>query len=277
MTFEENKSFKTTINRRFTSPLRTIYQEVSEKTLNIHKDDVWADTIDSTPATAVGAGVAESYVQQILTPDPVYSNNAFFFMVDSGAFVAGVDDYDTGIANNALRKDFISEKYGTSYKAILYDFNGNMIGETDPIDWFFDYVTGVLYVENPGTYTTPYKLTVYRYTGSFIGSGGSGSSKLNITDRNLTASLTTSDGDLACATAISETPEADSGVRVYINSVRVSCGNTVNDYCYFSADGGTTPRAFGSEQAGDLLYWNGSVAEYELETDDFITFDYIEA
>jgi len=201
-----DKSFKATINKKFTTPNRTLYQEESGKTLNIHKTDVWADTISSVPATAIANGIAELFTQQVLTPDPIYNANVFHFMIDSGAFVAGVDSYSVGIANNAQRTDFISEKYGNSYKTLLYDNSGNLIGETDSIGWFFDYVTGVLHIDSPALYSTPYKITTYRYTGSTISSTGGVAKKLNRTDRNLTASATSTNGDLACSTAISNTP-----------------------------------------------------------------------
>lgn len=271
MSYQTDKSFKTNINKRFTTPDRKIYQEKSEKTINVHLEDIWKGSISETPSTSVSDGIAELYTLQVLTPDPIYSNNVFFFMVDSGSFTAGVDDYETGISNNALRKDFISDKYGSEYKVQLYDFNDNQISETDPIEWFFDYTTGVLYIDSPDTYQTPYKLTVYRYIG-----GVATAPKLDITDRNLIANVTVLDGDLATNTGITNAPQLDSGVRVYINTMRVPCGNTGNDFCYFSNDGGTTAKAFGNESQGDLLYWNGSIAGYELDTADLITFDYIE-
>lgn len=45
--------------------------------------------------------------------------------------------------------------------------------------------------------------------------------------------------------------------------------------CYFSADGGTTAKALGHVTVGDHLYWNGSVAGYQLAVSDLITFLYI--
>jgi hypothetical protein len=53
----------------------------------------------------------------------------------------------------------------------LFDNAGNQIFPTDAIDWFFDYVTGILFVQDPGGYSTPYKITVYQYTGKTLTSG----------------------------------------------------------------------------------------------------------
>ena len=41
-----------------------------------------------------------------------------------------------------------------------------------------------------------------------------------------------------------------------------------------SADGGTTAKTVANIAAGDTLYWMGSIAGYELETDDDIDIDY---
>jgi hypothetical protein len=44
---------------------------------------------------------------------------------------------------------------------------------------------------------------------------------------------------------------------------------------YFSGDGGTTKRIYGEAVKDDLLYWVGSVAKYELDTNDLIDFVYL--
>jgi hypothetical protein len=90
---------------------------------------------------------------------------------------------------------------------------------------------------------------------------------------NMAGLVTTSDGDLACNTAIIDSPT--SIVNVYINGLIVDVGNGVNDMCYFSNDSGITKRAKGTEQQGDYLYWLGSVAEYQLDTTDEIDFIYL--
>ncbi len=95
-----------------------------------------------------------------------------------------------------------------------------------------------------------------------------------LTNKNMTASVTASDGDAACATAIAAAPALGGYVGVRVNGVhvQVSNGNKTLD-CYFSGDGGTTARATGAIAAGDLLYWVGSVAGYQLDASDKIDFD----
>lgn len=100
-------------------------------------------------------------------------------------------------------------------------------------------------------------------------------------NKSMTASTTTADGQLACATAVATTPTSPSaaggGVAVRVNGVSyfVGDGTKVGVDCYFSADGGVTPRALQAVAAGDLLYWNGSVAQFQLAAaTDRIDFDY---
>lgn len=87
-------------------------------------------------------------------------------------------------------------------------------------------------------------------------------------------SATTSDGDTT-GIQITYTPFNDSEVKVTVNGLQVDLGNGAKDEaCYFSADGGTTARAIADIAANDTLYWMGSVAGYQLETDDEIDLRY---
>ena len=68
---------------------------------------------------------------------------------------------------------------------------------------------------------------------------------------------------LACLTGVTDPPVGWVGVAV--NGVLYEPGDgTTNAPCYFSNDGGTTPKAQGSIQVGDLLYWNNTVAGFSL-------------
>jgi hypothetical protein len=64
-------------------------------------------------------------------------------------------------------------------------------------------------------------------------------------------------------------------VSVEVNGIEANVGDGAKDEaCYFSVDGGATARAMADIEAGDTLYWNGSIAGYELETDDDIDISY---
>ena len=82
--------------------------------------------------------------------------------------------------------------------------------------------------------------------------------------------VTSSDGD-ATGVFISHTPFGDSLVQVSANGLGVGVGDGVKTLsCYFSVDGGTTARAMADIEGGDQLYWNGSIAGYELDSGDLL-------
>lgn len=90
-------------------------------------------------------------------------------------------------------------------------------------------------------------------------------------DKEITASVTTSDGDQAFAGSISNTPADDCYVGVMINGAMQVLGDGVKTKdCYFSNDGGTTARSISAIASGDTLHWNGTVAGYELAATDTI-------
>lgn len=93
-------------------------------------------------------------------------------------------------------------------------------------------------------------------------------------DLNQTANITSADGDFTGAT-ISNTPYNDSNVQILINGISVNLGDGVkNQACYFSADGGATARPIADIEQSDALYWNGSIAGYELDGSDEIDIIY---
>ena len=105
--------------------------------------------------------------------------------------------------------------------------------------------------------------------------GSGGVSEVGVPFKEESApSATTADEDTTGIT-ITYTPFNDSEVKVTVNGLACDLGNGAkNEAAYFSADGGTTARAIADITAGDTLYWMGSVAGFELETDDEIDLRY---
>lgn len=96
----------------------------------------------------------------------------------------------------------------------------------------------------------------------------------SITNKNMPALLTNSDGSLATNIVLLDQPVSGSGVSVTINGVNIPCGKKITDACYFSPDG-VYKRTKGNERVDDKLYWIGSIAGFELAISDFIDFTYI--
>jgi hypothetical protein len=95
---------------------------------------------------------------------------------------------------------------------------------------------------------------------------------------DLPALLTTADGQKAISFTLGSTPIDNSYIMVDVNGKLETVGDaSTTKVFYFSGDGGTTPRSFnslnpnGQVQSGDELFFNGSVAGYELDVTDRIS------
>jgi len=86
-------------------------------------------------------------------------------------------------------------------------------------------------------------------------------------NRDMQAATTVTDNSVACVTPMLATPPPHAWLQVQINGIAVRIGNGTRAAvpCYFSGDGGLTARATGGITVGDLLYWNGSVAGFQLD------------
>ena len=97
----------------------------------------------------------------------------------------------------------------------------------------------------------------------------------SVNNKFMTASITTADGDVACSTGMLSTPSGGSYVKVIVGGDCPEVGNGVKTKdCYFSGDSGATARAFNAVITGDKLYWNGSIAGYQLAATDRVSFEF---
>lgn len=106
---------------------------------------------------------------------------------------------------------------------------------------------------------------------------------MTVSDKFLTSETTVVDGDIATLSTISETPVNGCYVEVKINGVEYEVGDGVSTKACYFADPltPTIPRGFlstnpnGQVQVGDSLYWNGSVAGFELIAGQRVSLNYI--
>ena len=90
------------------------------------------------------------------------------------------------------------------------------------------------------------------------------------------APLATSGDYATTGIAITYTPNGGR-VSVNINGIEYEVGDGVRTKdCYFAVagGGGAAARAFSAIIATDVLYWNGVIAGFNLETDDIVDLDY---
>lgn len=86
---------------------------------------------------------------------------------------------------------------------------------------------------------------------------------------------TTVDGSLASNQTVSATPVPGTEIEVLYNGreMDVGIGTKSGVTCYFSSDGGVTAKS--TIAIGDRLYWNGSVAEFQLDTLDKLEISFL--
>jgi len=182
-------------------------------------------------------GVLTATGNRILVKNQTLSQNNGIYLANSSAWTRTLDDINAGILIP------ISEG-GTNAS------NSWELTTLDPIS--LD--------------TTP--LTFVYYAGIKTTTG-------TINNKNMSGLTTTSDFNQACSIALVEPPARGGNIQVLINGLSTSVGNGVkNNSCYFSNDGGITAKTFALMSAGDLLYWVGSVAGYQISTSDKIDFLY---
>jgi hypothetical protein len=93
-------------------------------------------------------------------------------------------------------------------------------------------------------------------------------------NKNHTPSVT-SGNEQTTGISISGTPANDGYVGVSVNGVWYNVGDGSKSLdCYFSADSGSTAKSISSITVGDVLYWNGVISGFNLDTDDRISLHY---
>ena len=169
-----DKSFRALINKEFTTTAKAFYEEFGANTININTSEVWNQSVSSTPATAVSAGVAR-YLEDFTLSPLVGFTTSVFYLVSGSGFTTGSTVNRGTINESLLQRNLISDKYGADYAVVLKDNTGDIVPATDNIDWVFDYQTGILSIQDPGegSYSTPYKVSVYQYVGTFLDSAES--------------------------------------------------------------------------------------------------------
>lgn len=91
-------------------------------------------------------------------------------------------------------------------------------------------------------------------------------------DRDAASAATTGNGQDTVVN-ITSAPKGD--VLVLLNGIKQVLGDGVKTKdCYFSVDSGTTARAISAIAAADSLYWNGTVAGFDLDASDKIDLVY---
>lgn len=87
----------------------------------------------------------------------------------------------------------------------------------------------------------------------------------------------TSGNDYDTGLTVISTPTGSGVFHVFVNGVRVVVGNgSKTEDCYFTGDAGVSARSWGAIADGDAFYWNTTIAGYDLDVNDRVTFLYLD-
>lgn len=283
-----NIAIKHLIGKAQTDSNKSAANEAEGIFFNVSSDYVFTSNINFYPTSAITEFVAELISGATLTLDATSNGHAYFATYPSWH-----------LKNGQRIVNAIPPSYGYLYEAKVYNGSSVQIPVGDQRAWFYQYQDGIFFQESGSTESyggsslgAPTTITLYGYIGQnltetlsglTIGVSNAAIQMLNNTNKNMTANVTytgnTNIGYLATASSLSGNIVAGSNIRVFVNGIEVSCGNSVSDICFFSFDNGlttnfTNARVPGTEQVGDLLYWKDD-AIFMLDTDDEIDFVYL--
>ena len=107
--------------------------------------------------------------------------------------------------------------------------------------------------------------------------------RMSTDDKGWVALVTLIDGDQASINTLTNTPVDNSYIEVKVNGIEYEVGNgVITKTCFFANPATPTlPRGFssghvnGQVQTGDVLYWNGTVAGFELSAGWRVSLNYM--
>ena len=241
---------------------KNIQNETNIEYLQLPAASLFAESIPIDTTQAITEGIVELVYADLIL-DITSNGHAYFAIYPIGH--ANVGERVTNSVN-----DYFGDET-SNYRAIPYVDTGMQfqIAIGDPRNWIYQYNSGVFFQEN-NIGITPKKIQLHVYTGHTVGDLILKQEKISSLNVDMDALETANDGDLGCNTSILVRPVNGSNLSVIVNTVEIT-----NDSFFFSPDGGGTIRSLGTGKMGDKMYWNGTVAGYELETDDKITFKYL--
>lgn len=163
-TTKASYSFNKLFGKAYSDDTKEIGNEATANQVYVHSDNIFAETISSTPSTAVSAGMA-LVVSGRFVADPTSNNHTFFFQ-SGGQTITGA----------------IPPSFGTGYELRLTDSTDSVIAVLDARNWVYDYANGVWFQQTANSSPAPASGALYIYIGSTAtdrfgeGTGGAGGS-----------------------------------------------------------------------------------------------------
>jgi hypothetical protein len=154
---QTQSAFRKLQRKGYTDDSKALGNESESSYVQLQTSEIFAETISSTPATAVSAGVAEAITNADLTLDPTSNGHAYFAT------------YPTGHASAGQRiRNAIDTSFGTGYRGIVKDSGASEIVALDARNWFYDYTNGIFFQQTASASPAPATIDLWVYTGNFV-------------------------------------------------------------------------------------------------------------
>lgn len=150
-------SFKKLQGKAHTDDAKAIGNEAVENRVNVHGSNVWSNTIDSTPATAVSAGVAEFINDAVFVEDVTTNGHSFYL-----TYPVGHDREGERITTA------IPPSYGSGYEIAVKLVGGATLAVGDARNWVYDYENGYYWQQDSSATPDPDIADLYVYVGETV-------------------------------------------------------------------------------------------------------------
>lgn len=249
-----------------------IYAEQIAGTLKPAQIDLSTASLSTDPAT-------RGYAQQLV--------DAALYNQDIKGSVRVATNTNINLSSPGANIDGIALSVGNSFLAFgqtvpsqngIYVYQGAGAQATRRIDadGNTEVTAGMIFMVTEGTYAdkmfrlvTDDPITVGTTALAFTVEATTVAPVPTPSNKFMAALNTTADGDLATNVVVASTPAQDGYVALFVESAmeRLANGNSerTTSPAYISGDNGATARAWADIAVGDKLYWNGSVAGYQLK------------
>lgn len=225
-------------------------------------------TLSGTTATIDGQSISAE--DRVLLSAQADSTDNGLWVVKAGAWQRPADFADGESAMNAA----VFIEIGDNYADTAWICSaGDVIG-TDGLT-FVQFGAGATYTAGSGLQLIGGAFSV-KLDGDSIYVSGSGTKAATLSSSGQEQAPSATTGNYATTgLTLGSTPSGNGVCHVFVNGIRVSVGSGVRTKdAYFSNDGGTTAVTYADLASGDTLYWNGTIAGYDLEATDSVSFLY---
>lgn len=103
----------------------------------------------------------------------------------------GQVNFSNKYLTESLKYQLVSEKYGSIYRPVVKNTNGDTLYASGRQEWILDYYSGILFMQDLNDGEVPATVDAYFYTGKYVSDVLQSDSSTGVTNLNIDGTLTT--------------------------------------------------------------------------------------